>query len=78
MSTLSSSPIAAKEARKLLRPLRADLVHLLQELVRMNTVAIPPEGNETPAQLVLRKFLRRYGVSSELESCRPHPRIWPG
>jgi hypothetical protein len=58
--------VSAKEARKLIRPLRRDLVSLLQELVRVNTVAIPPNGDETPAQLVLRDFLRGHGVSSEL------------
>jgi acetylornithine deacetylase len=58
--------VSAKEARKLIRPLRSDLVSLLQELVRVNTVAIPPNGDETPAQLVLRDFLRGHGVSSEL------------
>src|ERR1700733_14603381 len=56
----------AKDAAKLLRPLRRDLVGLLKELIRMNTVAIPPNGNETPAQLLLRNFLRRNGIRPEL------------
>jgi acetylornithine deacetylase len=59
-----SSPV--KDAQRLLRPLRRDLVHLLQELIRVNTVAIPPNGNETSAQLVLRDFLRRNGIRPEL------------
>ena len=56
----------AKDATKLLRPLRRDLVGLLKELIRVNTVAIPPNGNETPAQLLLRDFLRRNGIRPEL------------
>lgn len=56
----------AKDANKLLRPLRRDLLRLLQELVRVNSVAIPPNGNETPAQLVLGDFLRSSGIRSQL------------
>jgi acetylornithine deacetylase len=52
--------------QKLLRPLRGDLTKLLSKLVRTNTVAIPPDGAETPGQLVLRDFLRGYGISPEL------------
>jgi acetylornithine deacetylase len=56
----------ARLARKLLRPLRADLLQLVIDLVRVNTVAVPPHGNETPGQLVLQRFLRKRGVASEL------------
>ena len=56
----------AKDARRLVRPLRAEIVRLLRELVRTSTVASPPNGNETPGQLVLRDFLKEYGIKSEL------------
>ena len=57
---------AAKTASRLLRPLRQEIVRLVRELVRTNTVAIPPNGNETAGQRVLRDFLKAYGVRSEL------------
>ena len=62
----SSHAALANDAKRILRPLRRDLVRLLKELVRVNTVAIPPEGNETPAQRLLSNFLRQYGVTTEL------------
>ena len=52
--------------QKLLRPLRGDLMELLCKLIRTNTVATPPDGAETPGQMVLRDFLRGYGISPEL------------
>jgi acetylornithine deacetylase len=52
--------------QKLLRPLRPDLMELLRKLIRTNTVAIPPNGAETPGQLVLHKFLKGHGIRSEL------------
>ena len=60
------SSSAAGLASRLLRPLRQDIVRLVRELVRTNTVAIPPNGNETAGQLVLRDFLKSHGVRSEL------------
>jgi len=59
---------AANQARKLLRPLRGDLLRLLRDLVRTDSVAVPPHGNETAAQLVLRDFLRAKGLRPELYS----------
>src|SRR5690242_19345610 len=56
----------ARAARKLLLPLRQEIISLLQQLVRTNSVAIPPEGNETPAQKVLYQFLRRYKLDAEM------------
>ena len=56
----------ARLARRLLHPLRAELIQLVTDLVRTNTVAIPPNGNETPGQFVLRRFLRKRGLRSEL------------
>ncbi|MBV8808052.1 MAG: M20/M25/M40 family metallo-hydrolase [Acidobacteriaceae bacterium] len=53
-------------ARRLLRPLRRDILMLLKELISVNTVAIPPEGQETPGQCVLRNFLQSRGIRVEL------------
>ena len=50
---------AARDARRLLRPIKNELVQLLQHLVQMNTVAILPDGSETEAQKVLHQFLKR-------------------
>jgi acetylornithine deacetylase len=61
----SSSTIGAT-ARKLLAPISKELVQLLQELVSVNTVAVPPHGNETAGQRILIEFLKRHGVRSEL------------
>jgi acetylornithine deacetylase len=56
----------AHDARKVIRALRGDLKRLTQELVRTNSVAIPPGGDETPAQLVLQSFFREHGVRAEM------------
>lgn len=56
----------ARLAQRLLHPLRAGLIQLVVDLVRTNTTAVPPDGNETPGQLVLRRFLRKHGIHSEL------------
>src|SRR5271165_3277266 len=56
----------AAEAAKLIRPLRAEIKRLVQELVRTDSVAAPPDGNETPAQRVLQSFLRQHGVKTDL------------
>lgn len=53
-------------ARKLLRPLRRAILMLLKELISVNTVAIPPKGQETPGQRVLRNFLHARGIRVEL------------
>src|SRR5678815_154330 len=53
-------------ADEMLRGLESELVQLLQTLVRTNSVAIPPDGAETAAQLVLLQFLQRYGVEAEV------------
>jgi acetylornithine deacetylase len=63
---LPTTATAAKRARKSLLPLRGDLRRLLRDLVRTNTVAIPPKGNETPGQLILRDFFRQRGIRAEL------------
>ena len=64
--SLPGTTAAAKQARKLLHPLRGELKRLLCDLVRTNTVAIPPHGAETPAQLILRDFLRGKGLRPEV------------
>jgi acetylornithine deacetylase len=56
---------AIRDARRLLRPLHRDLVVLLRALVRTNSVAVPPNGNETAAQRVLQSFLERKRVPVE-------------
>jgi acetylornithine deacetylase len=63
---MRSSITSARTAKQLLEPLEADVVRLLSELVRTNTVAVPPEGNETAGQAVLAEFLKAYGVEAEL------------
>ncbi len=57
---------SAASARRLIAPLRAELLELLQGLVRTNSVAIPPEGCESEAQMVLQRFLEKYEVPAEL------------
>jgi acetylornithine deacetylase len=57
---------AARDARRLLRPLREETLALAQALVRVDTVAIPPDGHETAAQRVLARALRRHGIDVEL------------
>ena len=54
-----------RDARRLLRPLHAELVALLRALVRTDSVAVPPDGNETAAQRVLEAWLKRRRVPVE-------------
>jgi len=61
----ATSP-AARDARRLLRPLRGEVLALAQALVRVDSVAIPPDGHETAAQKVLARTLRRHRVDVEL------------
>jgi acetylornithine deacetylase len=56
----------ARDARKLVRPLQGDMKRLLQQLIQTNSVAIPPSGDETPAQQVLQSFFRDQGVPTRL------------
>ena len=55
-----------RDARRLLRPLRGELIRMLQALVRVDTVAIPPHGKETGAQKMLRRFLKPHRLDVEL------------
>jgi acetylornithine deacetylase len=62
----ATSAATVREARLLLRPLRDELVGLLQALVRTDSVAVPPDGRETAAQRILRSALRRRRLDVEL------------
>ena len=59
-------PSPTQDARRLLAPLRQDLRRLLQSLIRTRSVAIPPSGNETPAQRLLAAFLTTHGLTPDL------------
>ncbi|HEY1901717.1 MAG TPA: M20/M25/M40 family metallo-hydrolase [Terracidiphilus sp.] len=56
----------ARDVRRLIRPLQGDLKRLLRQLVRTNSVAVPPGGDETPAQQVLQSFFHDHGVRAQL------------
>ena len=58
-----------REARRLLRPLKAEIVHLAQALVRVDSVAMPPHGHETAAQKTLGTFLKPYRLDVEMYDC---------
>src|SRR4030095_7351454 len=55
-----------RAARQMIRPLEHDIVRLLQELVKTNSVAIPPDGSETASQRVLQDFLQAHDILPEL------------
>ena len=57
---------AARDARRLLRPLREETLALAQALVRVDSVARPPDGHETAAQKVLARALKRHRIDVEL------------
>ncbi len=63
---MSAEAEAARDARRLLRPLRGEVLALAQALVRVDSVAVPPRGHETAAQRVLARALRRHRVDVEL------------
>jgi acetylornithine deacetylase len=60
------TPETVRDARRLVRPLRPEIVRMLQALVRVDTVAVPPHGKETAGQKVLRRFLRPYRLDVEM------------
>jgi acetylornithine deacetylase len=62
----AAPPSTLRDARRLLRPLAREIVALVQALVRVDTVAVPPEGRETAGQKVLRAALKRYRLDVEL------------
>lgn len=55
-----------RDARQMIRPLEREIILLLQELVKTNSVAIPPNGSETAAQKVLQEFLKSHNVDAEM------------
>lgn len=57
---------AIRDARRLLRPLHGEIVRLVQTLVRVDSVAIPPDGKESGAQRVLRSVLKPYRLDVEM------------
>ena len=64
--TEAGSFASTVQADRLLQPLESELIQLLQNLVRTNSVAIPPNGAETAAQKVLLQFLQSYDVEAEV------------
>jgi acetylornithine deacetylase len=64
-----SSSTSASAAARLVEPFQSELTRLLQELVRTDTVAIPPNGGETAGQHVLQSFLAAHGIPGELYEC---------
>jgi acetylornithine deacetylase len=56
----------ARDARRFLRPIRHQILALAQDLVRVDSVAVPPNGHETAAQKVLARALRRHRLDVEL------------
>jgi acetylornithine deacetylase len=57
---------AARDARRLLRPLRDEVLALAQALVRVDSAAVPPDGHETAAQKLLAGALRGHRIDVEL------------
>lgn len=55
-----------RDAKRLLRPLQKEVLGLVQALVRVDSVAIPPDGHETAAQKVLRAALKPYRLDVEM------------
>ncbi len=57
---------SAEIARRLILPLREDIIRLLSRLVQINTTAIPPNGAEAAGQQELAAFLTRFGLQPRL------------
>jgi len=57
---------AAETARELIAPVETDIIDLLQGLVRVRSVSVPPGGAESGAQNLLHHMLNSHGVDSEL------------
>ncbi len=56
----------ASEARRMLAPVRRDMLDLLQQLIRLDSTATPPDGKEAAAQHALARVLRGHGLDVEL------------
>jgi acetylornithine deacetylase len=61
-----ATPSTARDARRLLRPLREEVLALAQALVRVDSVAVPPRGHETAAQKLLAGALQGHRIDVEL------------
>ncbi len=57
---------AVRVAKRLIAPVRDEIITLAQTLVRIDTCAMPPDGKEAPAQQALYRSLRRSGVDVEI------------
>lgn len=62
---MSCSTSSTRLASTLLAPLETDLISLLQALVQIDTVAVPPNGKEAAGQRLLQQFLSAHGVETE-------------
>ena len=62
-------PSLVRDARRLLRPLGAEIIRLTRALVRVDSVSVPPDGHETAAQKVLHRFLKRHRIDAEMYDC---------
>jgi len=57
---------AARRARRLIHPMRHEIISLARNLVRIDSVALPPQGNEAPAQRALYKILKKHKLDVEV------------
>lgn len=61
-----SAAALARKARSMLAPIEDDLVQLLQNLVRTDSVSLGADGNEMAAQQVLADFCKHHQIDGEL------------
>jgi len=59
------SSCAARQARRLVGPIRSEIISLLQKLVQTDSTVTPPNGNEAAAQKVLEGFCKSHGLDVE-------------
>lgn len=57
---------AARLAKRLIAPVRDEIIWLAQTLVRIDTCAMPPDGKEKPAQQALYRFLNQNDLDVEI------------
>lgn len=62
----SQAGSVAADAKRLLAPLRNDILQLTAALVHAKSVNVPPQGTETAGQTVLRDFFAAHRIQSEL------------
>ncbi len=61
-------PATALDAKKMVRQVQREAIQLLRELVRTDSVNIPPNGSEARAQMILRNWFRAWNIKAELYS----------